>query len=1229
MRCESPAIREAIRSIESWDGGSATFESEVGKPVNDLVAAVGEEGGTTAPLYRAWSALVKNRKNIERAHALDLWDRLLAERGQLRSMEHWQESTEPVLAFTLASVWTDLFPIVLPDGAGSAPGEEHWLRPTLQAMRATCSEEEDGPRLENLVALLDLAACVLSVNMGKESILSEWRGVVVREAKSLAARAKCRTAAPLSVAEVIGKPLSSDDRAAYDAARLVLCTWADGRNSQPSESPAGPLEDLAKRVVERPAFVIGASGRHESVRGESSGIERLLRHHALESPCFAHLLHRLVGYEPYRRPYRERKVESVDGLEQRVLLLGPPGVGKSSFFFASETLPWSGAPDLEGEIYPSITLEAIESGGNLDEARSHWRRGEYSHTDDFKMTGLTDPLGLCRFHLVDPRGEMMGLQGRSLGADHEELFPHIQRLRPSTLVVMLSPDIPLRGDEPDPKEADVGDVEYVLGRTLDELKSQGASAMLPVYLLQNKADKILDSLRGEETDKEYWNTLAKELESDTFEVGDYFFDDSNGAVTPESALSRLLDDPSLTCDPGVRELIADTCRRWKGLLVLLAKEGFRNVSLSFTCTLCPPEDNEVAARPGVRAFWYHLWEVSAPHFQCALQRRARKIFVEELSANIERVWALRGDGEHGLRLREPPRVAGDELRKRLQQHADKAEEVAEAVRGSFDRRNGFDEELRGLYRTCRRPMELVDEFDSAVARFREDWKKRLRIALGELNVPPDRPCEKFRQVEVDPKVMQWLGEEREKRRSAEPDSKTQKRDSGEHDPVQAVRRALEGAGVPDQRIKEIEWKVMNLIVVPRLTEAKRIDANEVHGYYGALVDSSILRGEFGIKETFLPDARQWLRGGGSRPLAEHLANAARTGYFASDQKLELLRKVLWLVSDYGFDNNEERWPGPDYASLTVRLLRNNRPFLQTHVEMGEKDVNPHRRIEDVIELVRAMFDIHGKAFGGPEGTNVVAAIRSAVAGFVLGPILDALGFNVDKLMSHQGAGEERDGMREGEKPAPVIFKQVEDVIVDLHDQHVAEKKNRKRRLPFVGRTSDAGKLPEERRELLLGCEKKLAPYRKTNADILLQDGANPAELKRAINTVSFARRAVESYGDALPSDFTPDLAPGQLGRIGEPFRTAVQNYNPESQGKVDKYVENVLRLLLRVHHLYFEKMGFLVEGELKTALDRVVSKAFNPRESVGAAAEHDLPKKLADKAVKLLEECIADQVRRA
>ena len=583
---------------------------------------------------------------------------------------------------------------------------------------------------------------------------------------------------------------------------------------------------------------------------------------------------------------------------------------------------------------------------------------------DTVMVAQVGSYGLCSFRIADLPGEpMMGVgvwpENRT-GLDRE-LPKSIKWLRPSLLAVMLSQEISdgSSGDE---------NIGRGLERALEALRNVGyleeerARRSFPVYIVMNKSDLVLKKLLQGGAAPPRVAALKDDLHERVFELFGYFTASGRvGTASVDEALAHVSDDPDLTQNIATRKLLRNTLERWRNVLDELRENGFLNITLVFASSLSGATDPNV--KPGVKAFWRHLWERTAPLFSAALDDCARRIFIDEME-DVSRKVIARLDRATGLRLPRIPTVTSDDVVDSLERLPDRAGTVKGKIEGNYgpDTPGKFRNWFGELDPVCNHVLSIADRIEEQVTVFSTEWDTRLRRALLELNVPPNKVCSAF-QSRVE----------------------------------------------NDETAEELE--------IARRQPGRAI-------YLGALQESATCRNE---KPTWWIDdsAGAWVRGGGQMSIEERVRSridemcredVVGVSQFFDGEPREsedrawpkeghrLVPNALYAIADYGFHDGDLRdSESPDYRYLTVTLYDSDRFRVEalTQVEFRKKI---RERIHMAVELVERLARVRCYLVAGgaeAEGSRLGSFVRGALLGFACGHVLHAMGFDVEKMKRNE------------------------------------------------------------------------------------------------------------------------------------------------------------------------------------------------------------------------------------
>ena len=1119
-----------VASVAGWDGEPSTFERVVGAAVEDAVARTIDTGVAT-PLYVVWRAVIEHSGSIGRGRALDLWDRVDSEQTRLRNLSDWRH-VAPVLLGTVTSIWSDLARVT-----AVPPAEEVWLDAVGAALGA--GARPGTRKFDSLTALLELVSRVFVVgeSSGAPNVLAKWRGIVRREARIVSRWAACQEAEdrPMTFPDIAGEAATArDPDVERDVARFTLCLYADSVSPIDGADPIGCLaERLATGPTSAGAATRDSGGHNWEPAGEVRAVERLLHFLVAGNGLFAELLCRRIKYRPWRGERRDPAVDAVRSFDQKMLFLGPPGAGKSSFLFASAArCTASGAPDARVGRFPRVELH--HARGKIEDAIGRWSAGDKSWTDHFDLTADVAPVGLCSFRIVDTPGErFMGHRARKGGPFHGDLPRHVERIRPSILLVMTCPRVP--DGRPD-DEAGKHDVEEGLRRTLQKLSAIGVGSDIPIYIIVNKTDEHA-RLSRDAADASV-RSVFDALSVSTFELGPYFFDAEGKAVVSDTGqvLRNMLYDPDLTrgmppaTGVAVRELIRDVFRDCEGLFEQLRSRKFLNVALTFSDSR--PVGDDGGDRLGVAAFWSHLWTRVAGTFKEPLRVRARE-FVENLRENVKRVGQLREE-KGGLRLTVALEDSAKDVEARsawLDVKQSAAETLARDLFAKFDPAKGFEKTVREHSQACRKVLSITEDVAGEVAVLNEEWKKRFRRLIYELNVSPDLWCNKFERETLG-REEQGLLDEARGSLSSEP--------VDDREAWAAVRSELERVGMSSDSIARLLNDAMSYLKEEDGANRKRLTTKQIHAYFGALHDSSLYRNAY--SRILVDGSGRWAGDGhrvnraGGVPLVKHVRDAVDAqvagGVGGDREAWQHVAGALWLVSDYGFGKENETCGNcPDYDLLSVRLFDGDKFRLRALAR-----VRPEQRVGRAIELLEKLTAVRRELI--PAGSEqklprLVTEVRSLLLGFVAGNVLQAMNFKLNRL--------EKD-RKEVVEELRAVKQKLASARAGLLDGITAQSKERKEAL------SDARKI--------------VSKYSNQGfAQVLVE--RDPEKF------VSFVVGAIESTEGAALTVLRP------RSRILEALQRCTLASSVYNEA-VETYIEETRKIFMDYNYCYLEEAGVLV-----------------------------------------------------
>lgn len=1154
-------IDDQVQMALGWEGSNGDFYQKVAEPVEILIDKAVEDR-RVAPLYRMWSALLQKQLYLKDGHIHLIWNLLDSQKKQLSALEGWKSYVEPVLTGTLAALWPEM-QLVL---RIHPPEAEKWYEAVFSAMR---NGMRDDDAFDAFDALVELVARVFT--MDEDGVQGEWATSVAESARAYALRSKCRAPdsdAPIAIYELLHENSNDTEMVQYNASRIVLSMRASTLENFAKN--ADPFDELAQRIIETLAKEIGSS-----LKVSQSEVAEFIRHLAFEekSPITGFLA-RCTGYQPYVRPTSDHPIEHVDSLELNIMLIGQTEVGKSSFLFASERLPVAGEskePNPQQGTYPRVDLKHV-AGESLEIDRGKW--AELLPTRDifYKLYAETEPFGFYSFNIMDAPGEIVGRSAARRGAEYFDYLPlQIQRLRPSVLALMLGCKSNHQNEEDshfhNGIERSVQSISKILEenrlkqRTLGNIsvdaKLDELIASYPVYVIQNQADKMIELLRRrqggnlskeiEQIEEGYRADLARKLSHQSFFLGPYF----ENVKTIDDAMRALRSDSSLGFgDPAVRDLVIGTCEDRRLFFDILRGAGFRNVNLVFVSSLPKEMAEPHSQHVGVEAFWRHLWTESTKLFSEALEKKAQRFLVDDLKAAIRKIES-RCDKNYGINLPPVPSIDEPAMLEAFRSLINNEDAIL-YIKQNFDPRRKLRDQMLDISSGWESAMTIVGKFEHDVSMFMKSWSSVLRRLIAELNVPPEIACGDLRTVELSKGEIDWLQYAR----------------------AQLVQNATNNEDAETDT-----------------TLRKQITESDVHGFFGSLRHSSILRE---IYETNAKpgidagEALRWLDNDRSKTLLERVESVL--GRNSDDPYDEVLGNALRLVSDWGIDliestvysnpvklrsaelDNRSIYSSsgesePSYHLLAVRRYERNRFLLQFHFKANSTvtDRSPADRIEKVIGLVKKM----GKIRANLESRNgLQAEIRHAVEGLALSMMLKSLKFDVGKIRDSEDSKE--------------VLTKVEDTLRKALD-------NRKFLL-----FEDIKSI----REVIQSQETNLDNhgFRIAGDGLILPIGKNFAECRAAYNILVFSRQAVEvaeHTGNLIALENEKDGVDFAIGTLKEKLgniRRVVDDYERD----LILYLEATLRIFLDMHYQFVLQTGLVKKDDSNTRmmLSKIVNQEF-------------------------------------
>lgn len=480
------------------------------------------------------------------------------------------------------------------------------------------------------------------------SSVKEWTDLVAEELPDLSNTDKEKVAAADKLLELVARTFMVDEAAAAKGApedwrrgvvdvadhlqALALCRRGDQPRLDRDEQTASLLLGIYARLVQNN----GRMKLDELVAELATNdkplhrpLSRLLAHLARSNALVRALLTLRTDFEPWERtPETDLSVKNFRRqLQNEILLIGPPEVGKTAFLFASEQAHL--ADGRLPHIIPTHRVPAI-----LEAGRSRWQQGTPSYTDDFHLTAKVHTNEGVPFSIVDPPGESVaGVQARSGGARAEHLRAGVEHLLPAVIVIVIDPTSQRDSGPNNPGREDV--VEAVR-RTLDAIHAHEGStkpATIPIYLALNKWDVLMEvRFPADQTEENRRAELLQQTLGKDFPLAPYL------APIPANGdfADRLERDFTTENNLTVQTLLSDIVSDWSDLLKVLAESGHTDVTLVPMTSLYDSSGSSL----GVLGFWRHFVNVTVPKFKAA-HRQTIDYHLKELERQLEYIQELR------------------------------------------------------------------------------------------------------------------------------------------------------------------------------------------------------------------------------------------------------------------------------------------------------------------------------------------------------------------------------------------------------------------------------------------------------------------------------------------------------------------------------------------------------------------------------------------------------------
>ncbi|WP_370169408.1 hypothetical protein [Bradyrhizobium elkanii] len=523
--------------------------------------------------------------------------------------------------------------------------EGNWFDVWLQFRKQVQNDLRREDRLADCDALLELVARLFGLSTGNTQPASDaWVGALHEQAASYARRERCL--------DDPDRPLVTPSIDLADRALAHAFVASLGAVYSASlDNPGVPSAPIAAMLSAKPAFLRAQNGvlqlrdgsRIDGPRSSerrAEWIELLLGYWAAADAVVAELLAmRGIIKLNDRGNSAARPLTWADGHEQRIALIGPSGVGKSSLMLASADLR-------------QVTIQhALGSIGEdkVTALKELWRKGEVKNTERESFIARTEVKSLCSFSFIDVNGESYFPQAPGRLQSLEVIKLRYARRPPAIVMLMLN------GGRP--REMVVGkQLNDAIGVIRDSPVNAGSAATeaadpesvwtdppidhnalnqsRPVYLLVSHVDHLIVNVLadcdtelagGLEPSKVASDGLEAELAAKVLRLEDLHIDPRRIDKTAARAVLKL--DRNLLASPAVLRVILDAMDIFFGPSQAFAAQGLSNIHLHFLRSGggAPPKTT------GVDTLWEHLWDVTR-----AASRDARKTALERrLAIRVE------------------------------------------------------------------------------------------------------------------------------------------------------------------------------------------------------------------------------------------------------------------------------------------------------------------------------------------------------------------------------------------------------------------------------------------------------------------------------------------------------------------------------------------------------------------------------------------------------------------
>jgi hypothetical protein len=459
------------------------------RAIYSQIVAYSQQNNSEWRVYDAWTTLANNSSNPGpgRGFYLDLWDLWDTPAAQQRFPV--KEPGASLLKSFICLRFEDFASIF----KHSTPPESAWIDAvSLHLNSIATAVGNTGETKRRVYSLLyQYQACFADL------CRSEGIEILDSQLAALERVRLCQESALFRIPVLYSNPQSQE---AHDWVRLLALFYQ--RLDHFDQTPFDSLVQTLTSEVEL------KKGPRKCQKLTSSLVYDLLMHYAaiddlVSFPLFAEKSD--LAFTTFADKPVCRLLPESHGCDAYVAVLGPRGVGKTTFMLASNYALTANmgvdTPRLDIH-HVNESTEGEKSKKYIDQLKQMWtlsvetidqnQQNLYKTTGDPQLYAETDAVGLCKFRFFD-------IPGDYLGADLDPeianwLKNHLQRIDPSALVLVIDIDHP----QVDPY---LRVLKHLLtpshARSLPgpaEPRQAPPLSNIPVYFLFNKVDRLINSL---------------------------------------------------------------------------------------------------------------------------------------------------------------------------------------------------------------------------------------------------------------------------------------------------------------------------------------------------------------------------------------------------------------------------------------------------------------------------------------------------------------------------------------------------------------------------------------------------------------------------------------------------------------------------------------------------------------------------------------------------------------